>query len=58
MTICRCHQPKRQRVGDDGKGMRLLFCEEHGFVLRRVPKYAQPEGLFLRIPTKGPRGKT
>lgn len=54
MTICRCKHPKRQRIGDDGKGMRLLFCEEHGFCLRRCPKYAQPAGLFLRMPKQSP----
>jgi hypothetical protein len=57
MTNCRCKYPTKQRVGDDGKGNRLLYCELHGFSLRRVPRYAQPEGLFLAIPKKVQRGK-
>ena len=47
MTICRCRYPKKRRVGDDGKGSRLLYCELHGFRLVRVPLYAQPAGLYL-----------
>jgi hypothetical protein len=47
---CRCKKPKKTRIGDDARGLRLMYCETHGFSLHRVPVYAQPRGLYLRMP--------
>jgi hypothetical protein len=47
---CRCHHPKKQRIGDDAKGLRLLYCEQHGFSLKKTPLYSQPPTLYLRMP--------
>ncbi len=58
---CGCFYPDSMRLGDDGKGNRLLFCTRHGFFLCRMRRNKlNPEHQPLelgKLPTEAWRNK-
>jgi hypothetical protein len=58
---CGCYYPDSWRLGDDGKGNRLMFCLRHGFTLFKIRRNKlNPEHHPLdlnQLPTEADREK-